>query len=61
MRFIENTFVRRARKQYKCGKCKSAIIVGEEYAEYVGEVGPYESGVRYCLTCASTQFVDTGR
>jgi len=61
MRFIDGTFVRSARKQHGCAKCKSKIVVGEEYAEYVGEVGPYSSGVRYCLSCAATQLVDRDR
>lgn len=61
MRFIENTFVRSARKAYACRKCKSAIPVGSEYAEYVGEVGPFSAGVRYCLNCATTELVDRDR
>jgi hypothetical protein len=61
MRFIDGTFVRVARKEYACRKCRSKIVVSSEYAEYVGEVGPYESGVRYCFDCAATELVDTSR
>lgn len=38
--------------------CHGPISPGQTYVEYFGEAGAYESGTRYCLTCAVAQLGD---
>lgn len=58
------TFIRRAHKSHHCcgghdgtkrTSCNSPIECGEQYVEYCGESGPYQSGKRYHMECAEQQ------
>lgn len=58
--YIENTFIRKARKEYLCQgsgsalhSCSNIINKGDTYLEYVGERALYQSGTRHCMECAN--------
>ena len=59
--YIEGSIIRRAKKAHNCygaPHCEQhGIKPGETYIEYVGEVSAYQSGARYCLTCAESELV----
>lgn len=44
--------LRTARKTWHCIDCQGEIQPGTHHVEYIGEAHAFESGTRYCMTCA---------
>ena len=67
MKYIINSIIRRARKEYPCEgsgsalhSCPNIIKPGDQYLEYFDEVPLYQSGSRHCMECANNFFMKNG-